>query len=99
MVGGTVIGLVRKPGEPTMLHIRDRAPYNDQICVDVTETHRKDGSAVEIAIGDSVWWQCGLVMWTPKGANRRGKCGRDFDIQLPKVGYTYASSHAMAGED
>lgn len=94
MVGGKVIGLARKADGTAMLHVRDTR-YTDQVCVDVRE-ERIDGSgAVVIAVGDSVWWQGGQVMWTPSYSKKR-RCGEDFDIRLPKVGYTYASSHAMS---
>jgi hypothetical protein len=40
-------------------------------------------------------WRCGEVMWTPSYSKRR-RCGSDFDIRLPKVGYSYGMSHASA---
>ena len=97
MVGGKVIGMVRKPDGVTMLHVRDTRS-TDQVCVDVREERMDGGGAVEIAVGDSAWWQCGVVLWTPAYSGRR-RCGDDFDIHLPKVGYTYAASHALVGED
>lgn len=93
MVGGKVIGLVRKPGGVTMLHVLDTRS-TDQVCVDVREERVGSGDSIEIAIGDSVWWQGDMVLWTPSYSAER-RCGDDFDIPLPKVGYTYASSHAL----
>jgi hypothetical protein len=94
MVGGKVIGLARKPDGVTMLHVRDTRS-TDQCCVDCREERIEDGDRVRITLGDSVWWQSGQIMWTP-GRSPRERCGQDFDIRLPKVGYTYASSHASA---
>ncbi len=103
MVGGVVIGITRKDG-PTHLNVADcphypkhgrgdECPRPDTCCVHVDEGSFAKRNRVAIQIGDSVWWQCGYVMWTPK-ANRKPsgsgqRCGVDFDIRLPKVGYSH----------
>lgn len=92
MVGGRIIGLARKPDGVTMLHIRANR-CTDQCCIDCREIRLRDGSRIVITIGDHVWWQCGQVMWTPHGSSRQ-RCGVDFDICLPKVGYSYGMTHA-----
>jgi hypothetical protein len=79
-----------------MLHVRD-ARSTDQVCVDVQEERQDGGGRVQIAVGDAVWWQGGSVMWTP-AYSKQNRCGDNYDIRLPKVGYTYNSSHAPAGE-
>ena len=56
------------------------------------------GSA-SLKIGDALWWQGGVAMWTPQEnrvgddeATRRGlKCGVDYDIQIPRRGYSGVS--------
>lgn len=96
MVGGRVIGIVRRDGQPTILHVRDTR-NTDQVCVDVRE-YRIDGQGpVEISIGDQVWWQGGMVLWTPS-SSEQGHHHEDHDIRLPKMGYTYSPSHALAGD-
>lgn len=88
MVGGKVIGLSRRP-DSTLLNVQDK---RDNCCVRVIEKKISNGEQVSIKLGDDVWWQCGKVMWTPAGEYRPGadqKCGVDFDIHLPKVGYSH----------
>jgi hypothetical protein len=96
MVGGTVIGLARKPGGETMLHVRSNRS-TDQVCVDVLENRLDGGGPIEIRLGDQVWWQFGFILWTP-ASSYCYKCGEDFDIQLKMVGHTYSSSHSIPGE-
>lgn len=101
MVGGVVIGLTRRDGK-THVNVADcphypkhgrgdECPRPDTCCVYTDEINVKTKEKVEIAIGDSFWWQAGLCMWTPR-ANRtlRGAvCGKDYDIQLTKLGYSH----------
>lgn len=95
MVGGIVIGLSRGP-ESTLVNVKDAKSENssgDECAVRCIEKRLSDGSPVQIQVGDSIWWQSGKCMWTPK-ANRKPagsgqKCGKDFDIMLPKVGYSH----------
>jgi len=86
MVGGYVIGIARGE-ESTLLNVRDRT-YGDECAVRCVERRVSDGSPVEIHVGDKVWWQCGSVMWTPVPCGD-GPCGKDWDIRLPKVGYSH----------
>lgn len=92
MVGGKVIGIVRRLDGVTMLHVRDEC-NTDRCCVNCRERRIKSGEPVQIGLGDSVWWQSGLVMWTPHPVRNPGRCGIDFDIQLPKVGYSHNFGH------
>lgn len=88
MVGGTVIGVARGP-EGTLLHVQGiGSDHRHNLSVRVVENRRSDGRRVFIGTGDSVWWQAGHVMWTPAESPRM-ECGVDFDIQLPKVGYSH----------
>lgn len=98
MVGGTVIGIARPVGpeaeEGTLLHVRDTTYKNDTCCVRVVERRKDNGESIEIGIGDSVWWQCGEVMWTPLSVrphNPGQGCGSKWDIRLPKVGYSHGA--------
>ncbi len=78
MVGGKVIGVSIKDGE-SLLNVQDK---HGQTCAVRAATDK-------IKVGDEVWWQCGKVMWTPQGTTIHGKCGKDFDIQVPKIGYSH----------
>jgi hypothetical protein len=101
MVGGIVIGISRKDGQ-SHVHVADcphypkhgrgdECPRPDTCCVYTDETRQRDGVKVEIGIGDSLWWQSGSCMWTPKEnrakADARG--GIDYDIRLTKIGYSH----------
>lgn len=101
MVGGVVIGLTRSE-DRTHVNVAncphypkhgrgDVCPRPDTCCVYTDERRIKDGSRVEIKIGDSFWWQGGRCYWTPK-ENReksKAKCGVDYDIALKKIGYSH----------
>ncbi len=95
MVGGIVIGLARG-ADSTLVHVKDAKSVNssgDECSVRVIERRCSDDSPVAIAVGDSLWWQCGRAMWTPKAVRdegwRKHKCGVEYDIALPKVGYSH----------
>lgn len=86
MVGGKVIGIARSK-ESTLVRVEDRSDTCSVRCI---EKRIDNGECVEISIGDSFWWQCGKCMWTPKTyIHGSGKCGKDFDIQLRKIGYSH----------
>jgi hypothetical protein len=96
MVGGKVIGLVRKPGEPTLVNVQDTRS-NDTAGVHVHERRADDGEPVEIRLGDSLWWQGREAMWTPgstprpRAGGRAEGCGLTWDIHLPRVGYSFTT--------
>ena len=92
MIGGEVIGLVRRPGGETLLNVADR--NGDTCAVRCREVRKDTSEPVTIAIGDSVWWQCGVVLWTPAGSKsgdlaQRTNGRSNWDIPLPKVGYSH----------
>lgn len=97
MVGGIVIEVSEVKGEPDILYVdcadrttRRGKPDTCAICV------QKNATSERIQIGDSLWWQGGWAMWTPKEnrlteerSTRAGhKCGVDYDIRIPRVGYS-----------
>ena len=91
MVGGIVIGLSRGP-ETTLVNVQERKGRNDVCAVRVIEKRVDSGEKIEIQVGDSIWWQCGHCMWTPKaraGQDDGKGCGKDWDIRIPKVGYSH----------
>ena len=101
MVGGVIIGITKTadrvhvnvancPHYPS--HGRgDKCPRPETCCVYTDGKRCDNGTPVELAIGDSFWWQGGNCMWTP--AENRGredaKCGTDYDIRLKKIGYSH----------
>lgn len=102
MIGGTVIEVVDLA---TKIYINciDRPKgrsKGDQCAVYVERTPNSE----KIEIGDAIWWQGGLVMWTPscnlESGGRKQKdliCGIDYDIQIPRRGYS-GVSHPFNGE-
>lgn len=89
MVGGHVIGIVRGK-ETTLLHVEDRRHGRSDRCgVRCVEKRIDNGEQVKISLGDQVWWQSGEIMWTPTPCGQGDRCGIDFDIRLPKVGYSH----------
>lgn len=92
MIGGIVIGLVRRE-DGALLHVQDRPPHQYDCCsVRVEEKRVDDGAPVQINLGDEVWWQCGNVYWTPSGVRSQGDpqgCGKRWDVALKKIGYSH----------
>lgn len=91
MVGGTIIGLARGL-ETTLVHVRDS--NNDLCSIRVTEVRLDDKTPVTLDLGDSIWWQGDLALWTPARVRERGidwgvDCGKEWDIHLRKVGYSH----------
>jgi hypothetical protein len=88
MVGGIVIGLARGDGD-ALVHVEDK---RDHCSIRLVERRRDDGSPVAIEVGDYVWWQARDAMWTPKSIPHprpSDKCGKTWDIRLPRVGYSH----------
>lgn len=91
MVGGKVIEVAEVPGRPEVLYVD---------CADMPSGWRKpDTCAImvernqaseRIQIGDSLWWQGRSAMWTPQEncGKPDGRQGVDFDIIIPRVGYS-----------
>lgn len=92
MIGGKVVGVSR--GENgTLLTVEDGS---DQCAVRVEERRIDNGAVIVILVGDSVWWQCGEVMWTPRNVRHTDDpqgCAKRWDIRLPKIGYSHAFTH------
>lgn len=95
MIGGKVIGISRRGGV-ARLHVADcqHSPrcgmgYQrpDTCCVLTSERRLRDGIRIEIRLGDSVWWQAGKLLWTPRDDVGRldNVCGQDCDIALEKL--------------
>ena len=89
MVGGKVIGLARK-ADSTLVHVQDEKYENDRCSIRVKEVRRDNGQPVTIQVGDDIWWQDRDAMWTPRGVDVDPGvgCGVDWDIHLPRIGYS-----------
>ena len=88
MVGGRVIETIVLP-EKVWVNVRDGEPRkskNNECAIYV----EKNAKSHCISEGDSLWWQGGFAMWTPahKRDQKGGKCGVDYDIEIPRRGYS-----------
>jgi len=89
MIGGKVTKVFREDIGTTVLTVNDVG----EVChVRCWEIRSKDKTTVDIQVGDTVWWQADMVLWTPAGEKvgfPGSGCGDAWDIVLPKVGYTF----------
>lgn len=86
MIGGRVIEVCNVPGRMEVLFVNvAHRPYsNVETCGVLVENNE---NSRKIEIGDSLWWQGGVCMWTPQantGKDTGVGCGTLFDIQIPK---------------
>ena len=95
MVGGKIVGLIRRPAGPTTVNVQDtRYSGRDFRAIDLREVRKDNGMPVELSLGDSIWWQGGDAMWTPGPMGRplpADRCSKDWDIHLPREGYSFSS--------
>ncbi len=94
MVGGKIIGLVRRPDGLTTVNVQDTRYSNDTTAIRVREQRKDNGQTVSLSIGDSIWWQGREAMWTPEPTPRPlppDECSKEWDIQLPREGYSFSS--------
>lgn len=95
MCGGQVIEVCDHPTDKNIIYVNVayRPYYKLEECAIYVE---RNVNSEQIQIGDALWWQGRHAMWTPQ-ANRltdeeseaRGhKCGVDYDIQIPRIGYS-----------
>lgn len=94
MIGGTVTETVEDRSRIWVKVADDK--HFDSCAINVVN----NDEAKKIKPGDSIWWQGTFAMWTPyenrSEARRRAgittpqRAGVDFDIQIPRVGYSGA---------
>lgn len=102
MVGGTVIEVVDLATK-VYVNCADR-PRGRQIADECAIYVDRTPGAEKIEIGDAIWCQGGFAYWTPVGnrcsggeAKKRGlKGGVDYDIKIPRRGYSGASHPSRA---
>ena len=106
MVGGTVIEVCDVPGRPDVLFVDcadmpGKWAKKPDTCAILVE---RNAASEKIQVGDSIWWQGRRALWTPL-ANRGSvdsreraglKQGVDWDIEIPRVGYSGASHPSRA---
>ena len=87
MIGGKVVGVSARP-DGLLLTVEDGTDQRAIRC----DPSRNDGSGVAaVRVGDDVWVQGRLVLWTPTGADHSGKTPRvvggvqTYDIELPRI--------------
>jgi hypothetical protein len=97
MVGGTVIEVVDLA---TKVYVncadKPRGRKNADECAIYVD---RTPEAEKIEIGDAVWWQSKFAYWTPcrnivssdERTRRRFKSGVDYDIKIPRRGYSGVS--------
>lgn len=85
MIGGIVVEVAEIKDRPDVLYIdcRDNV-YIRETCGILVQ---KNEISNQIQLGDKIWWQGRWAMWTPANTHR-GKQGVDFDIQIPRIGYS-----------
>lgn len=90
MVGGTVIEVISnietKP-DAVWVNAKDMA-HGDECAIYV----EKNETSLQINVGDSIWWQGGYAMWTPREVVESG-IGKG-DIQIPRIGFSGVSRPA-----
>ena len=86
-VGGEVIGIVRCI-DRIWVNTLDASNTECATYVERNETSEK------IQPGDALWWQGREAMWTPErnraytGEHPKRKSGVDYDIRIPRIGYS-----------
>lgn len=91
MIGGTVIEVSESKKRPEIVFVDCREEQSKSTCAIYVE---KNKNSLAIEVGDSVWWQGRLAMWTPKRStavateDEKAICGVDYDIQIPRIGYS-----------
>lgn len=93
MVGGTVIEVVDLATK-VYVNCADKPRGRkkaDECAIYVKRTPESE----KIEIGDSIWWQGRVAYWTTcanrNGHNRGLECGVDYDIPIPRIGYSGVS--------
>ena len=80
MVGGRVIEVCEIPGKPDRLWLNcaDYQPNRSHpdTCSVLVE---RNADSELIQIGDKVWWQSGVVRWTPQDESRA-------EVEIRKIG-------------
>jgi hypothetical protein len=100
MVGGRVKETLII-GDRVWVNARDTT-YRDECAIYV----ERNPNSERIQPGDMIWWQGRSAMWTPAENLGLSRCGVDYDIEIPRIGYSGVShpgkklfDRAFAGDD
>ena len=95
MVGGTVLEVCDHPTDRHKIYVNvGERPYKRiEECAIYVE---RNANSEKIELGDALWWQGNFAMWTPQtnrvadseAERRKLKCGVDYDIQIPRIGFS-----------
>ena len=79
MVGGEIIGVaIRSDWSHATLNVQGNGcEQNDFRSVNCKTIRKDTGTLAHFEVGDQVWWQCGVLYWSPR---RTGE--RDVAIEL-----------------
>lgn len=83
MIGGIVTETIILPEKVWVEVVERHEACNDKRCLYVE--HNPDSARIKP--GDSLWWQGKVALWTRYGT-KGGKCGVDYDIQIPRIGFS-----------
>lgn len=98
MVGGEVIDVVRCLDRVWVNTIEPQRP--NQPCAIYVE---RNEASERIQPGDALWWQGRYAMWTPAenrvpmGSRPDHRGGIDYDVRIPRVGYSGVSEPKPQG--
>ena len=96
MVGGKVSEICCHPTIPDRYWVNAmNRPYKEVEYCAIYVVKNADSDKIEI--GDSIWWQGGYAYWTPQNSNRE-KCGVDYDIKIPRIGFSGVSNPWLSRE-
>jgi hypothetical protein len=93
MVGGDVKEVLWLT-DRVWVNAKDRT-YADECAIYV----ERNSTSERIKPGDAIWWQSRMAMWTPAESQAKecghrehitclARCGIDYDIQIPRIGYS-----------
>lgn len=89
MVGGQVLEIVDNHNK-LWINVWARPYKKIEECAIFVE---KTPESEKIAPGDQLWWQGSKAMWTPRINRTKGgtKSGVDYDIVIPRIGFSGVS--------
>jgi hypothetical protein len=99
MVGGKVVEVLRTDAQ-IWVNVADTHAPDDRCALWM----ERNPTSENVKPGDQIWWQGHVAMWTPAQnrvpensvAAARQRCGVDYDIEIPRHGYSGAAHPGQA---